>query len=71
MVTLQLRQLVAQPGQRLHVKEINWSEFDAIFHELDTHLGDRHLYCKRAALPDVAFNFDLSLMFLGDRLYNC
>lgn len=39
MVTLQLRQLVLQPGQRLQVQEVSWSEFDAILHEL----GDKRV----------------------------
>jgi len=34
MVTLQLRQLVVYPGQRIQLQEINWNEFEAILDEL-------------------------------------
>ena len=34
MVTLQLRQLVVYPGQRIQLQEINWSKFEAILVEL-------------------------------------
>ncbi|MBD2080687.1 Uma2 family endonuclease [Leptolyngbya sp. FACHB-17] len=34
MVTLQLRQLVVQPGQRVQLQEVNWQEFEAILDEL-------------------------------------
>ncbi len=37
MVTLQLRQLVVQPGQRIQLQNIDWAEFEAILEEL----GDR------------------------------
>ncbi|MCU0565608.1 MAG: Uma2 family endonuclease [Oculatellaceae cyanobacterium Prado106] len=38
MVTLQLRQLVMQPGQQIQLQDVNWTEFEAILDEL----GDRH-----------------------------
>lgn len=34
MVTLQLRQLVVQPGQRVQLQDVNWHEFEAILDEL-------------------------------------
>jgi Uma2 family endonuclease len=34
MVTLQLRQLVVQPGQRIQLQNVNWNEFEAILDEL-------------------------------------
>ncbi len=34
MVTLQLRQLVVHPGQRVQLQEVNWHEFEAILDEL-------------------------------------
>jgi Uma2 family endonuclease len=34
MVTLQLRQLLVQPGQRVQFQEVNWQEFEAILDEL-------------------------------------
>jgi Uma2 family endonuclease len=34
MVTLQLRQLVVHPGQRIQLQEVNWNEFEAILSEL-------------------------------------
>ncbi|WP_404787031.1 Uma2 family endonuclease [Altericista sp. CCNU0014] len=44
MVTLQLRQLVVQPGQRLQVQEVGWSEFEAILHELGDKRASRIAY---------------------------
>ncbi len=37
MVTLQLQQLVVQPGQRIALQDVDWAEFEAILEEL----GDR------------------------------
>jgi Uma2 family endonuclease len=34
MVTLQLRQLVVQPGHRIQLQDVNWNEFEAILDEL-------------------------------------
>jgi Uma2 family endonuclease len=34
MVMLQLRQLVVQPGQRIQLQDVTWSEFEAILNEL-------------------------------------
>lgn len=34
MVTLQLRQLVVHPGQRIQLQDVNWNEFEAILNEL-------------------------------------
>ena len=34
MVTLQLRQLVVHPGQRIQLQEVNWNDFVAILDEL-------------------------------------
>lgn len=34
MVTLQLRQLVVYPGQRIQLQEVNWNEFESILDEL-------------------------------------
>ncbi|MBM0740417.1 Uma2 family endonuclease [Phormidium sp. CLA17] len=34
MVTLQLRQLVVYPGQRIQLQEVSWNEFEAILDEL-------------------------------------
>jgi Uma2 family endonuclease len=34
MVTLQLRQIVVQPGQHIQLQEVNWDEFEAILEEL-------------------------------------
>ncbi len=39
MVTLQLRQVVVQPGQSVQFQDVDWSEFEAILDEL----GDRRL----------------------------
>lgn len=40
MVTLQLRQLVVYPGQRIQLQEVNWNELEAILDEL----GDKRAY---------------------------
>jgi Uma2 family endonuclease len=34
MATLQFRQLVVYPGQRIQLQEVNWTEFEAILDEL-------------------------------------
>jgi Uma2 family endonuclease len=34
MVTLQLRQLVVQPGKNIQLQNVNWDEFEAILEEL-------------------------------------
>jgi Uma2 family endonuclease len=39
MVTLQLRQVVVQPGQSVQFQDVDWAEFEAILDEL----GDRRL----------------------------
>jgi Uma2 family endonuclease len=44
MVMLQLRQLVVQPGQRIHLQDINWSEFEAILQELGDRRASRVAY---------------------------
>lgn len=44
MVTLQLRQLVVQPGQRLQVQEVSWPEFEAILNELGDKRASRVAY---------------------------
>lgn len=44
MVTLQLRQIVVQPGQRLQLQEIDWDEFEAILDELGEHRASRIAY---------------------------
>jgi Uma2 family endonuclease len=44
MVTLQLRQLIVQPGQRLQVEDVSWKEFEAILDELGDHRACRIAY---------------------------
>jgi Uma2 family endonuclease len=48
MVTLQLRQLVVQPGQRIQLHQISWQEFEAILAEL----GDKRA-CRIAYSDEV------------------
>ena len=48
MVTLQLRQLVVYPGQRIQLQEVNWNEFEAILDEL----GDKRA-CRIAYSDEV------------------
>lgn len=47
MVTLQLRQLVVQPGQRLQVHDVSWSEFEAILNELGDQRACRIAYSDK------------------------
>jgi Uma2 family endonuclease len=44
MVTLQLRQIVVYPGQRIHLQEVNWNEFEAILDELGDERACRIAY---------------------------
>lgn len=44
MVTLQLRQLVVYPGQRIQLQEVKWSEFEAILDELGNKRACRVAY---------------------------
>jgi Uma2 family endonuclease len=44
MVTLQLRQLVVQPGQRIQLQDVSWNEFEAILDELGDHRACRVAY---------------------------
>jgi Uma2 family endonuclease len=44
VVTLQLRQIDVQPGQRLTLREISWAEFEAILEEIGEHRGSRVAY---------------------------
>ena len=44
MVTLQLRQLVVLPGQRIQLQDVNWSEFEAILDELGDKRASRIAY---------------------------
>jgi Uma2 family endonuclease len=47
MVTLQLRQLVVYPGQRIQLQEVNWSEFEAILNELGDRRASRIAYSDK------------------------
>jgi Uma2 family endonuclease len=55
MVTLQLRQLVVYPGQRIQLQEVNWNEFEAILDEL----GDKRAY--RIAYSDRVLEIRMPL----------
>lgn len=44
MVTLQLRQLDVPPGRCLLLRDVNWSEFEAILEELGNHRNTRIAY---------------------------
>ncbi len=44
MVTLQLRQLIVQPGQRIQLQGIDWAEFEAILDELGDRRASRIAY---------------------------
>lgn len=56
-VTLQLRQIDVSPGQCLTLREIDWSDFEAILDELGEHRGSRVAYFQgvleiRMPLPE-------------------
>ncbi len=44
MVTLKLRQIVVQPGQRIQLQQVNWPEFEAILDELGQQRSTRIAY---------------------------
>lgn len=44
MVTLQLRQLLVEPGQRLQLQDVSWPEFEAILAELGDSRASRIAY---------------------------
>jgi Uma2 family endonuclease len=57
MVTLQLRQIDVQPGQRVTLQDVDWSEFEAILEEIGEHRGLRIAYFEgllelRMPLPE-------------------
>lgn len=57
MVTLQLRQLSLPPGQRIFLKDVSWSEFEAILEELGNSRASRVSYYQgvleiRMPLPE-------------------
>jgi Uma2 family endonuclease len=69
MVMLQLRQLDVPPGQRLLLRDVSWSEFEAILEELGEHRGTRIAYDRglleiMAPLPEHEFNKEM----IGDLL---
>jgi Uma2 family endonuclease len=67
MVTLQLRQLVVYPGQRIQLQEVNWNEFEAILDELGDKRACRVAYSDgvleiRMPLPE----HEVDKEFVGD-----
>jgi Uma2 family endonuclease len=64
VVTLQLRQIDVQPGQRLTLREISWAEFEAILEEIGEHRSSRVAYYQgileiRMPLPKHEVNKEL------------
>jgi Uma2 family endonuclease len=64
MVTLQLRQLVVSPGQRIQLQDINWNEFEAILDELGEKRASRIAYSDsvleiRMPLPEHEIDNEL------------
>lgn len=47
MVTLQLRQVVVYPGEKINLHEVDWAEFEAILAELGERRASRIAYCDR------------------------
>lgn len=67
MVTLQLRQLVIDPGQRIQLQEVNWNEFEAILDELGDKRACRIAYSDRVLeirMPSPEHEVDKEL--IGD-----
>jgi Uma2 family endonuclease len=67
MVTLQLRQLVVYPGQRIQLQAVNWSEFEAILDELGDKRACRIAYSDGALeirMPSPEHEVDKEL--IGD-----
>jgi Uma2 family endonuclease len=67
MVTLQLRQLVVYPGQRIQLQEVNWHEFEAILDELGDKRACRIAYSDgvleiRMPLP----KYEKAKVLIGD-----
>jgi len=67
MVTLQLRQLVVHPGQRIQLQAVNWREFEAILDELGDKRASRIAYSDgvlEIRMPSPEHEVDKEL--LGD-----
>ncbi len=47
MVTLQLRQMVVYPGEKIHLRDVDWAEFEAIVVELGDRRASRIAYFDR------------------------
>lgn len=47
MVTLQLRQVVIYPGEKINLHDVDWAEFEAILAELGDRRASRIAYCDR------------------------
>jgi Uma2 family endonuclease len=67
MVQLQLKQISILPGQRIVLRDISWSEFEAILEELGEHRGTRIAYSNklleiRMPLPE----HEVSKEIIGD-----
>lgn len=57
MVTLQIKQLIIPPGQRIILTDVNWSKFEDILQELGEKRASRVAYYQnkleiRMPLPD-------------------
>jgi Uma2 family endonuclease len=46
MVTLQLKQIIVMPGERIILEDISWQLFEAILNELGEHRGSRVAYSQ-------------------------
>ncbi|KAI9132676.1 Uma2 family endonuclease [Acaryochloris sp. CCMEE 5410] len=69
MVTLQLRQLVVNPGQRIELQGINWNEFEAILAELGDRRASRIAYSNgvlELRMPSPEHEVDKEL--IGDMI---
>ena len=47
MVTLQLRQMVVYPGEKINLQDVDWDEFEAIVAELGDRRASRIAYFDR------------------------
>ncbi|MFK8185728.1 MAG: Uma2 family endonuclease [Phormidesmis sp.] len=67
MVTLQLRQIKLQPGQRVDIEDVDWPEFQAILAELGDNRSTRIAYQNRTlTVVDPLFRHEKFKVTLGD-----
>jgi Uma2 family endonuclease len=82
MVTLQLKQIIVMPGERIILEDVSWQLFEAILNELGEHRGSRVAYSQgtleiMAPLPEherakvIIGNLVIVLLDELDRHWEC